>query len=155
MRRRASRGFSAIEMLVVVAITGVLGALAFPAFMTSLSGYRLNAATSSISGAIQATRFQAIAQGYKYQLVLTSSNLSYQVSKMVPPATTYTNVGSAIPIARTGDVTLVGGTSFTWVFLGNGTVQGAGGGAIPTLQISNGSVTRTITMSGVGNVTVQ
>jgi len=149
VRKRAGRGFSAIELLVVVAISGVLGALAIPSFLNSVNGYRVRAASAAISGAIQATRFQAIMQGYQYQLVLTNSNLSYQVSNMVPPATTFSNIGSAVPIAHMGDVTLTA-SSYTYTFYANGTVSGP----VTALQLSNAVTSNTITVSGVGNVSV-
>ena len=149
MRTRANGGFSAIEMLVVVAISGVLGAIAIPSFVNSVKGYRVNAASAAISGAIQATRFQAIMQGYQYQLVLTRSNLSYQISNMVPPATTFSNVGSAVPIAHMGDVTL-NAASLTYTFYANGTVSGPG----TPLQLSKAVTSNTITVSGVGNVSI-
>lgn len=151
MKRRASAGFSLIEMLVVIAIVGVLAAMAIPAFMNSMNGYRLSGAVAATAGAIQSTRFQAIMQGYQYQLVFSSSTASYQVSNKVPPATSFSAVGSAIPIARQGDVTL-NITTMTYTFSPNGTVTWNPGGT--NLQISNGVSSRTITVSGVGNVSV-
>ena len=148
MKRRASAGFSLIEMLVVIAIVGVLAAMAIPGFMNSMNSYRFSGAVAASTGAIQSTRFQAIMQGYPYRLVFTSSTLSYQVSNQVPPATSFSAVGSAIPIARPGDATF-NGTTFTYTFSPNGTVTSSS-----TMQISNGVSSNTLTVSGVGNVTV-
>jgi type IV pilus assembly protein PilA len=151
VKRRATAGFTLIEMLVVIAIVGVLAAMAIPAFMNSMNSYRLSGAVAATAGAIQSTRFQAIMQGYPYQLVFTSSTASYQVSNKVPPATSFSAVGSAIPIARQGDVTL-NVTTMTYTFSPNGTATSAPAGT--NLQISNGVSSNTITVSGVGNVSV-
>ena len=47
-RRRASRGFSLVEMLVVVAIVGLLVGLVGPAAMRQLQGSRVKAAEAQI-----------------------------------------------------------------------------------------------------------
>jgi prepilin-type N-terminal cleavage/methylation domain-containing protein len=108
VKRRATAGFSLIEALVVVSIVGVLAAIAIPMSLNAMKTYRLTAAVAATTGAIKATRYQAIMHGYQYQITVTSSSLSYQVYRMAPPATTFSAVGSAVPIARVGDVTMSG-----------------------------------------------
>lgn len=149
VKRRATAGFSLIEALVVVSIVGVLAAIAIPMSLNAMKTYRLTAAVAATAGAIQTTRYQAIMHGYQYQLTLTSSTLSYRVYSMVPPATTFSAVASAVPIVRLGDVTM-SGTSFTYTFYPNGTV----GLPATNPQISNGISSNTISVSGVGNVSV-
>jgi Tfp pilus assembly protein FimT len=149
LRRRVA-GFTLVELLVVIFIAMLLAAFAIPTFQNALKTYRLSAAVSAATGAIQSTRFQAIMRGYQYQLTLTPSTLSYQVYNKVPPATTFSAVGSAVPITRLGDVTL--DQTVTLTFNANGTVSPTAGNM--PFSISNGIVTKAINVSGVGNVSV-
>ena len=148
--RREEAGFSLIEILVVLLIAMVLSAMAVPGFLNAMRTYRLSAAVSAATGAIQATRFQAIMRGYQYQLTLTPSTLSYQVYNKVPSATGFSAVGSAVPIARLGDVTI--DQTITLTFNPNGTVSPTAGN-LP-FSVSNGIVAKAINVSGVGNVSV-
>ena len=157
MKRNANAGFSLIEMLIVVAIAMTLAAIAVPQFLNAMNTYRLSAAVSATTGAIQSTRFQAIMHGCQYQLVITSASLTYQVYSETPPAGTtgclgsVSAVGSAYPISP-GYVT-ISGTSFTYTFYPNGTVTATSSPANTTLEISNKSIQNYIYVSGVGNVT--
>ena len=56
----ASAGFSLLEMLFVVALILVMGAMAMPTLMRTQRNYHLNQATAAVTGAIQATRYQAM-----------------------------------------------------------------------------------------------
>src|SRR4029077_16047383 len=72
-RRRAnSRGFSLIEMVIVVAISLILAGIAIPRAVEALRQYRLRSAVASLTGAIQSTRYQAIFHGCAYQLAFSS-----------------------------------------------------------------------------------
>ena len=148
--RREDAGFSLIEILVVLVIATVLSAFAIPGLVNAMKTYRLSAAVSAATGAIQSTRFQAIMRGYQYQITFTPSTLAYQVYNKVPPAAGFTAVGSAVPIARLGDVTL--NQTITLTFKSNGTVS-VTTGTLP-FTVTNGIVTKSITVSGVGNVSV-
>lgn len=150
MKRNSSSGFTLIEALVVVAIASVLAGIAIPMILNAMKSYRLTAAVAAATGAIQSTRYQAIMRGYQYQIVITPATLSYRVYKMLPPATTFSADGAAIPIARSGDVTI--DQTATIIFKQDGTVSGTPSNM--TFNITNGIVTKQIQVSGVGNVSV-
>jgi hypothetical protein len=97
--------------------------------------------------AIQSTRFQALEKGYPYQVVFSAANLNYQIQNEVPPATTFSNVGSAVPISSWPTMTVSQDTTIT--FQPNGFVTSAPSG---TFSIVYQSVTATITVSNYGNV---
>ncbi len=149
MKRRATAGFSLIELLVVVAIVSALAGIAIPMTLNAMKGYRLNAAVASATGAIQSTRYLAIMQGCPYYITFTVSTNSYQVTNAASCTTSY--VGPKVPISRLGDVTL--SRTFTYTLNANGTIQ-EGTGLPGTFTIANGIVTELITFTGVGNVTV-
>jgi len=137
-------------MAFVVAIGTVITTISVPMTKTALKAYHLNAAVSAVTGAIQSTRYQAIMHGYHYNITFDTASQSYQVGSKAPPATGFSNVGTAIPWCPTGDVTM--SPSTTLEFFPGGTVTATTGSM--SFSVSNGTTTKTITVSGVGNVTV-
>lgn len=145
-------GFTVLELAFVITVGMVVTTLSVPMTMTALKTYHLNTAVAAVTGAIQSTRYQAIMQGYHYNITFDPTLTSYQVAAKVPPATTFSNVGAAIPWSTTGDVTI--STPLTTLeFFPGGTVTASAGSM--TLSVGNGIASKTITVSGVGNVTVQ
>jgi len=118
-RSNSARGFSLIELLVVVVIGLIMTAMAIPLLNNAISYFRLRGAVSSVTGAIQSTRYQAIFQGCPYQVVFTAATSTYQIKNQCPVGGTFTNVcsapltvcpvplsGSGIPVTLTADITM-------------------------------------------------
>lgn len=162
VKRSASAGFSLLEMLFVVALILVMGAMAMPTLMRTQRNYHLNQAAAAVTGAIQATRYQAMMRGCPFTLAIPQTNAArtnatYQLQTQAftgtPPtcAAAFSNYpvgGLATPWSSSQDVSLAAAT--TLQFNPNGTVQPVTGTL--TLVLSNASTTNTITVSGVGNV---
>ncbi len=163
-----AKGTTLLELLVVLAVVGVLFAMAAPNFKNSFSSVHLSSATSAVSGAIQSTRYRAVVSGCQYQIVFSASTITYQLTSQALTGTpascqtteSFTNVGATVPWSGNGNgITLQAST--TLQFQPNGIVTLASGGstgcatnALACLRLSNGSTTSTINISGVGNVTV-
>jgi Tfp pilus assembly protein FimT len=148
--RVCASGFTLLELTFVVAIGMVVTTISVPMTKTAMKTYHLNAAVSAVTGAIQSTRYQAIMHGYHYNMSFDPASQSYQLGSKVPPATAFSNAGTAIPWCSTGDVTM--SPSTTLEFFPGGTVTATTGSM--SFSLSNGTTTKTITVSGVGNVTV-
>lgn len=58
-----SSGFTAIELMVVVAIVAVLAALAGPSFRDLMDGFRVRAATEELTNTIYYARSEAVKRG--------------------------------------------------------------------------------------------
>jgi prepilin-type N-terminal cleavage/methylation domain-containing protein len=153
VKRHSNSGFSLIEILIVIAIALVLAGIAIPAFSTAMNNYRITAAVSATTGAIQSTRFQAIMHGCEYQLVFTPSTMSYQIFSAAgaigataclstPVLVTPAQGSATTPIPSVGPITATGLVSCT-----SATSSVAGCTAMP-------STTTTITYSFYANGTV-
>ena len=150
-RRRAAQrsdAYSLLEILITLAVAMTMIAMALPTTMNALRNYRLTAAVASATGAIAATRYQAIMHAYPYNLTFNSANATYQVASEPPGATNFANVGDAVPISGDGDVTI--NQTTTLQFNPNGTVLATTG--TMGFTISNGVLTKTISVTGVGDV---
>jgi type IV fimbrial biogenesis protein FimT len=60
---RVSRGFTAIELMVVVAIVAILAALAGPSFRDLMDGWRVRSATEELTNTVYYARSEAIKRG--------------------------------------------------------------------------------------------
>lgn len=172
--RRCPRvaGFTMIELLVVLGIAVVILGAAIPIITNTMYSMHLGSAASSLSSAIQATRYKAISVGCPYQFTILASSNQFQLATELvsgtPPAcaTTYTNVGldgtvnpPPTPFANS-DVTISTSTSCPNIpFLLNpsGTVSTVSTPTVASsvcIVLAHGAITKTVTVSGVGNVKV-
>jgi Tfp pilus assembly protein FimT len=133
-----------------VVIVLVLSAMTIPKFSSAISNYKLNGAVESAELAIQTSRYQAIMHGYPYQVTLDNTLNTYQVLSEVPPSTTFSNVGSSVPLSG-APITVSAATTF--LFKPNGSVSAAVGAM--TFSISYQGVTKTLTVSNYGSISVQ
>jgi prepilin-type N-terminal cleavage/methylation domain-containing protein len=162
VRARTARGFTMLELLVVVAIAGILAAMAVPGFVNTMRVYRMRAAVSSITSQISSARYQAIFHGCKTQIVFTASTYTYQISSEQPAyggqacLTAYSAVSPVLPIMGQG-VTI--NQTVTFTFSPGGFVSSSPAMNPMVMNLTypgfTGSVTgEQITVSSYGNVTV-
>jgi type IV fimbrial biogenesis protein FimT len=147
---QGSGGYTLLELLVTLAVIGVLATIATPTTVNALRNYRLTAAVSAASGAISATRFQAIMHAYPYSITFNSADATYQVASEPPGLSSFTAVDTPVLISGVGDVTV--NQTTTLQFNANGTVLATTG--TMSFTISNGLLTKTINVTGVGDVSV-
>jgi len=173
-----ARGFSGIEITVVVAIALVLMAVAVPTANTIMTAFRLQSAVNTVTGAIQMTRMQAISTTTPYKLTFTAATNTYQVSycqvaggqpcSIVAPTGTYGNTIMLSSVATTYTATAVSfagvnsgvilSADTTFYFRPGGAVQSTEGTTTcPTLTpftLTYNNVTKTITVGCYGQITV-
>ena len=108
-----------LELTVVMAIVVITSVIAVPVVNSTLNAYVVNSAVTSLTGAVQTTRYRAISSGYPYALVITKATSSYQVKSDPARSGVYANVGNSIPFSSTTNVL---GQNTTLVFRPGGAV---------------------------------
>jgi Tfp pilus assembly protein FimT len=139
-----------VEAMMVLLVTLILAAVAIPEVQGTIRNYRINAAATAASSAIQSTRFQCIMLGYPFQIAFNQANASYQILSMPPGAASFSNVGGPVPISSGTGISL--SPSTTLQFSPGGTVRVVDGSM--NFTVTDGILSKTITTSGVGNVTI-
>ena len=157
---KSVRGFTLIELIFVIVIGLILTVIAVPLVNNVMTGYRLRGAAASVSGSIQATRYQAIFNGYPFRLVLNSTALTYQVQSDSARAGVFTNycvpAATACPVALAGsgmNLTLDASSTFTFS-PGGSVVSTTAAGGVTTMVLTYSGKTETITVSSYGNIKV-
>lgn len=135
-------------------IVVVMTAIAVPVVMSSLNAYKLSSAVSSVTGAVQTTRYRAIQTGYPFQIVFTTATSRYQILSDPTDTGAFANVGnpvvfSAVPNMLNQNTTLTlrpGGAVQSPQALANGNTP-------MTLTYSN-AIPELITVSAYGRINV-
>ncbi|MDO9390848.1 MAG: GspH/FimT family protein [bacterium] len=75
------KGFTLIELMVVVIIMGVVAAFSVPNFLRSLPTTRLNNSADDLRGKLMLARVRAIGEGVPYIARFTANGTSYTIVK--------------------------------------------------------------------------
>jgi len=74
-----SKGFTMIELFIVIVIFGIVTAMAVPNFLGWISNYNLKAATDELYSNMQFTRLKAVKENKEWALVFDTVNGIYYV----------------------------------------------------------------------------
>lgn len=74
MRNSADKGFSAVEMLVVIAIMAILAAIAAPSFRAMLLNIQIRTAAESVNNGIQLAKAEAVRRNVAVTFTMTAVN---------------------------------------------------------------------------------
>jgi prepilin-type N-terminal cleavage/methylation domain-containing protein len=141
-------GFTLIELIMVLVIGLILTLVAIPLINNVYQTFRVNAAISAVTGAIQTTRYQAISNGYPFQVVFSKANSNYQVQRDPNLTGIFANVGNPVPLSTVA----VLGQDTTILCHPGGLITATVGST--TLTLTSHSKTESIAISSYGNIKV-
>jgi prepilin-type N-terminal cleavage/methylation domain-containing protein len=117
----SARGYSLIELLLVVGIVTVVSAVAVPMMSNTVGNFRLNGDARSLAGAVSVTKLRAASNFSQARLFIDLNGRSYHIE-------TWQKTGTPGWVAEGGSTTLSSGVSF-----GSGAAATApDGGAVVT-----------------------
>ncbi len=104
--QKVQKGFTLIELMIVVAIIGILAAIAIPQYQNYVENAKLSAAASTIAS------------------METAMANDYQTNGAFPDAAQLTTEGTNVPIVNNGVVTVTGGTTGVITYTFNAKLSG-------------------------------
>ncbi|UCE66167.1 MAG: GspH/FimT family pseudopilin [Candidatus Zixiibacteriota bacterium] len=146
--RRPERGFTMLEMMIIVVIIGIVAALAAPTFFSAAPRLKARTEARNILNMIRLARSKAISDGAQYGVYLDTAGRQYLLFKDIssPDLMSYDNGDSLVSGPVSFSPELAANSSFTGdvvVFIstgrasqsGNFTFDLTGGGALYTVSI--------------------
>jgi prepilin-type N-terminal cleavage/methylation domain-containing protein len=150
---RRGRGFTLVELAVVVVVMAVLAQVAVPRYGRAISNWRAEAAARRIASDIGVAQARARALSTSQSIVFSTGSNSYQITGMADPdhpGTTYT-VGLADQTTGAVVGSAAFGGSSTLTFNGYGSPTNGG-----SVVVTSGTATRTVVVAAeTGAVSVQ
>ena len=151
MRREKNQGFTLIELVVVLAILGIMVAIAVPNFKQYMFQRRLNGAARQIMSDLMSARMKAITQNRKVKVFISGNNHQYTVCD---DANGDGTVGSGEGTVQVRDIQYdYPGVTYTAtadpIFFVNGTAYGT------TVTLANTSGTKKVAVATTGRVKIE
>jgi len=150
-KKGGASGFSLVELVMVVAIVGVLSAIAIPRYAGTVTRYRLDAAADRMVADLKLARRHATTSSSDVAVTVTATALNIPSIDGIDDATPYHTDFSAPPYSvKIASVNLTAGGG-TVTFNGHGAADTGG-----TIVLSLGGETRTVTLDAAsGRAEVQ
>jgi len=143
---RKDAGFTLMELMIVIAIAGILLGIGVPNFLTYVSSYRLKGALSTLQGDLYRAKMLAIKRGVNCQVVINSGG--YDIERWDSVSSQYVNELTRDFADEYEGVTA--STDATPVFSPRGTVTPT----LTTITLTNGPRSNTISIFVAGKIRV-
>lgn len=130
--KRSRSGFSLVELMVVVALIGIMGLLGAPSLLTMVGNYRVNGATKALEGKMHLVRAKAVAKDQTHHVAFDDS---------AQTLTVYSDADNDWTTANDTDETLSLATAFPGVSLGYNACNGPDNTAIAASAVFGSTAT--------------
>lgn len=87
MSYRNSKGFTLIELMVVLVIVGIMLALLIPNVGGFISQMEINEATQNLSGVLRSAKETAVSKNVTARVIISDANKTYRVERTAIPGT--------------------------------------------------------------------
>lgn len=159
---RSERGYTLIEMLVGIAMIGVISAIAVPVFLESNSRNNLWAGSERIGATVRQARLRAISTNTTYRVVFDCPAVNQLRSLVMTGDPTIDDAANRCSQTRTGDTGIIqlptsvsyDSEDATYLQVTPRGVFSAFGDSIPLqISVNYGASVRTLTVSATGQIT--
>jgi type IV fimbrial biogenesis protein FimT len=143
LTRRRHRGFTLVELAVVLTIVAVSATLAAPSFAQMIANYKVRAAADGILGALNFARTEALRRNTPVAFQLAPGGSGWTVSQVATSTTLQSRSAGDLP-----SITVASGSAATSVtFLASGLIQSGS-------QLSRLTVTSTVNAADTRRIDV-
>jgi type IV fimbrial biogenesis protein FimT len=148
MRFRASAGFTVIEMMLTIAILGILLGIAVPNFTRWINNTKIRAGAEAIAAGMNLARTEAVRRNASVAFTLTGAT-GWQVGTVTTVETIQTRGANDGSAGMTVTVTPVGATIVTFDGLGRVVANADASASITSVTVNSPTITdaRTLTVS--------
>jgi prepilin-type N-terminal cleavage/methylation domain-containing protein len=144
-RLRSTAGVTLMEIMIVVAIIGLLSAMAFPRFANWTSALRAKGAASQVAADIAYTRMTAVREGRTAVLTVNGNNYTMTVEN--PDGTVFKTLRT-VRVQDSYPGTTIGTTGGTRIAFDSRGMRKDGSGSTLTLTRNDRSQTLQVTIIG-------
>jgi general secretion pathway protein H len=161
--KQAQRGYSLVELLVVILVIAILAAVSIPSINRWIKIYRLGTASQQVSDGLQATKMRAVAKTRRRELLfdVAGNRVGHEGGTLVPlppgvafstgeayvPPESGVSIDEPVTFPPAGSASELRAAAFT----GKG-LPDADPGETFAVYLSNDVGTRVVTMTSAGNI---